>query len=207
MHTYLEKYKEAVADYMTAHQIDPTLNAKAMADNIKTFVIKTAGLINKKGGLKPTKVSEITKTIVPTFVPVKPAGESPTEAKAEKQMKTVGFEELKSGKNTDVVVSCKVLSYIDKAMSVPLSFLVMDSKGNCCCVSLYNTSKDVCEDIKPRSDCFIVEPFLSSHELMVEGKLLTYQCIKVTDLRNIYVNGKPLTSRFSKSEVVSKTMP
>lgn len=48
VHTYLEKYKEAVADYMTAHQIDPTLNAKVMADNIKTFVIKTAGLINKK---------------------------------------------------------------------------------------------------------------------------------------------------------------
>ncbi len=204
MHTYLEKYKEAVADYMTAHQIDPTLNAKLMADNIKTFVIKTAGLINKKGGLKPKKVSEITKTIVPTFVPVKPEG---AEAKIEKSLKTVGFEELKSGKNVEMVASCKVLSYIDKAMSVPLSFLVMDSKGNCCCLSLYNTSKDVCDDIKPRSDCFIVEPFLSSHELIIEGKLLAYQCIKVTDLRNIYINGKPLTSRFSKSEVVSKTMP
>jgi len=189
---------------MTAHSIDPTLNAKIMADNIKQFVIKTAGLINKKGGLKPKKVAEITKTIVPTFVPVKQEG---AEAKPEKAYKTVGFEELKSGKNVDVVVTCKVLSYIDKAMSVPLSFLVMDTKGNCCCLSLYNTSKDVCEDIKPRSDCFLIEPFLSSHELMIEGKLLTYQCIKVTDLRNIYVHGKPLTARFSKSEVISKTMP
>ena len=154
--------------------------------------------------MKPKKVSEITKTIVPTFVPVKSEG---AESKTEKQMKTVGFEELKAGKNADVVVSCKVLSYIDKAMSVPLSFLVIDSKGNCCCLSLYNTSKDVYDDIKPRSDCFIVEPVLSSHELVIEGKLLIYQCIKVTDLRNIYINGKPLTSRFSKSEVVSKTMP
>jgi len=82
----------------------------------------------------------------------------------------------------------------------------MDGKGNCCCLSLYNTSKEVCDDIKPRTDCYIVEPFLSSHELFIEGKILTYQCVKVTDLRNIYINGKQLTSRFSKSEVVSKTI-
>lgn len=48
MHCYLEKYKEAVSDYMTAHQIDPTLGGKMQADNIKAFVIKTASLINKK---------------------------------------------------------------------------------------------------------------------------------------------------------------
>ncbi len=48
VHSYLEKYKEAVSDYLTAHQIDPTLGGKAMSDNIKTFVIKTASLINKK---------------------------------------------------------------------------------------------------------------------------------------------------------------
>lgn len=44
----MEKYKEAISDYLTAHQIDPTLNAKVNADNIKAFVVKTAGLINKK---------------------------------------------------------------------------------------------------------------------------------------------------------------
>lgn len=82
----------------------------------------------------------------------------------------------------------------------------MDTKGNCCCLSLYNTSKEVLDDIKPRSDCFITEPFLSSHELAAEKKMLTYQCIKVTDLRNIYINGKQLTNRFSQSQVVSKTL-
>ena len=82
----------------------------------------------------------------------------------------------------------------------------MDSKGNCSCLSLYNTSKEVLDDIKPRSDCYVVEPVLSAHELLIEGKLLAYQCIKVTDLRNIYINGKPLTARFSKSEIVSKTL-
>jgi len=82
----------------------------------------------------------------------------------------------------------------------------MDSKGNFCCLSLYNTNKEVLEDIKPRSDCFIVEPMLSSHDLIIDGKLLTYQCIKVTDLRNIYVNGKPLTNRYSQSQIVSKTL-
>lgn len=117
MHCYLEKYKEAVSDYTTAHQIDPTLGAKLAADNIKQFVIKTASLINKKGGLKPKKVAEITKTIATSFVPIKT--ETP-ETKPEKQLKTIAFEELKAGKNNDVVVSCKVLSSIDKAMTVPL---------------------------------------------------------------------------------------
>lgn len=48
VYTYLEKYKEAATDYIVAHQIDPTLNAKFAAENIKNFIIKTAGLINKK---------------------------------------------------------------------------------------------------------------------------------------------------------------
>lgn len=164
--------------------------------------------------MKPKKVSEITKTIAQTFV--SPKAEGP-DAKPEKQLKPVAFTDLKGGKNLDVVVSCKILSMIDKSMSVPLykdhaitfnnrSFLIIDGKGNCCCLSLYNTSKEACEDIKPRTDCFITEPFLSSHDLVSDGKLLAYQCIKVTDLRNIYVNGKPLTAKFSKSEIVSKTI-
>ena len=92
-------------------------------------------------------------------------------------------------------------------MSTPLSFLIMDCNGNFSCMSLYNTTKEVREDIKPRSDCCIFKPFLSNHELMVEGKVLTYNCIKVNNPRNIYVNGKQLTSRFSKSEIISKTLP
>ena len=48
VYTYLEKYKEAITDYTTAHQIDPTLNGKLAAENIKSFVVKTANLINKK---------------------------------------------------------------------------------------------------------------------------------------------------------------
>ena len=67
--------------------------------------------------MKPTKISEITKTIPATFIPFKSeAG----EMKPEKPMKVVGFEELKIGKNSDVVATCKVLSYIDKTMTVPL---------------------------------------------------------------------------------------
>lgn len=207
VYNYLEKYKEAVADYTTAHQIDPTLDARAVAENIKSFVLKTAGLINKKvisikpqNDLKPAKIAEIAKSIPRSIITL--------DANEElKSSKLISFEELKAGKNTGVAINCKVLSYIEKAMTAPLSFLIMDSNGNFSCMSLYNTSKDVRDDVKPRSDCCIIEPFLSNHELMVEGKLLTYHCVKVTNLRNIYVNGKQLTSRFSKSEIVSKTMP
>jgi hypothetical protein len=48
VNSYLEKYKEAISDYLTSHQIDPTLGAKERADSIKAFAIKTASLINKK---------------------------------------------------------------------------------------------------------------------------------------------------------------
>ncbi len=63
-------------------------------------------------------MSEITKTISTTFVP--PSKTEGAETKPEKQYKTVAFEELKAGKNADIVVSCKILSMIDKTMSIPL---------------------------------------------------------------------------------------
>jgi hypothetical protein len=118
VHSFLEKYKEAVSDYLAAHQIDPTLNANKCVDNIRSFVIKTASQINKKANLKQAKISEIAKSVPTSFIPIK--GEKPEE----KPLTVTNFESLASGKNIGFVTPCKVLTSIDKPMSVPLYFSI-----------------------------------------------------------------------------------
>jgi hypothetical protein len=48
VHSFLEKYTEAVNDYNIAFQIDPSLNSKENSENIRNFILKTAALITKK---------------------------------------------------------------------------------------------------------------------------------------------------------------
>lgn len=48
VHSFLEKYTEAVNDYNIAYTIDPTLNSKENSENIRNFIIKTATQITKK---------------------------------------------------------------------------------------------------------------------------------------------------------------
>jgi len=48
VYNYLEKYSEAIADYMEADTIDPSLRAKQVANNIMETFTNTQQMISKK---------------------------------------------------------------------------------------------------------------------------------------------------------------
>ena len=60
---YLERYNEAVRDYMRAHSIDPNLQADQKADKIISFVVNAATLIQSKGKIKSQKLTNMVKTV------------------------------------------------------------------------------------------------------------------------------------------------
>jgi tetratricopeptide (TPR) repeat protein len=63
IYEYLERYNEAVRDYLKAHQIDPNLQADQRAQRIINFVVQAYTLINQKGKVKSNKLINMVKSV------------------------------------------------------------------------------------------------------------------------------------------------
>ena len=82
---------------------------------------------------------------------------------------------------------------------------MVDSKHNFCVLSVYHMSKKSVEKMRAGSALLIRNPHLVLVQLQFKGYQYNYQCIKVTDVATLLVNGAGLTDDAAKSEVISKT--
>lgn len=192
---YLERYNEAVADFETAHKIDPNLGADKKCEGIIDFVARCYNSINQKGKLKTKKLVDMVKSI-PQSLP----GED-VNAKS----KIVDISQLQMGENPGLIISAKVVNFLDKNSDVPMCFLLVDFKHNFCVTSIYHMSCKLQEKIRTASEVLIKNPLLVLVQCNYKGYSYSYQCLKVTDITNLLVNGQTLFDETASSEVVSKT--
>jgi len=191
---YLERYSEAANNFQTAHQIDPSLGGDKRADSIVGFVSRAYNSISNKGKIKSNRLTDMVKSI-PQSLP----------GDAEKNMKIVDISQLQNGENPGLMISSKVVYNLEKPADVPVSFLIVDFKHNFSVMSVYHVSKALSEKIRSGSEVLIRDPHLVLIQLQFKGYTYSYQCVKVTDVRNILVNGATLQEEQAGSEVVSKT--
>lgn len=191
---YLERYNEAVCDFETAHKIDPNLGADKKCEGIIAFVARCYNSINQKGKLKTNRLIDMVKSI-PQILP----GEDSSKTKV------VDISHLQSGENPGLIISAKVVNFLDKSSDVPMCFLLVDFKHNFCVTSIYHMSGSLTEKIRTGSEVLIKNPHLVLVQCSYKGYNYSYQCLKVTDIKDILVNGSSLLEETAQSEVVSKT--
>jgi len=109
-----------------------------------------------------------------------------------KSMKIVDISQLQSGENPGLIFSSKVVNFLDKQSDVPMCFLLVDFKHNFCVTSIYHMSGDLTKKIRSGSEVLIKNPHLVLIQCTYKGYQYTYQCLKVTDISDILVNGSGL---------------
>jgi len=145
------------------------------------FVSRAYNSIANKGRLKSNRLVDMVKSI-------------PTDltTNADKAIKIVDISMLQSGENPGLCVSTKVVNALDKETDVPMCFLLVDYKHNFCVTSIYHTNKGLLEKIRSGSEILIKNPHLVLVQLNFKGYQYTYQCLKVTDVSTVLVNGQTL---------------
>ena len=189
---YLERYSEAVQNFQAAHQIDPSLQGDKRANAIVGFVSRAYNSIVNKGKIKSNRLTEMVKSI-------------PQSIQGQNTCKIVDLSQLQNGENPGLMISTKVVYNLEKPTDVPICFLLVDFKHNFCVMSIYNVSKQLSDKIRSGSEVLIRAPHLVLIQLQFKGYTYNYQCLKITDIRNILVNGAGLQDDFASSEVISKT--
>lgn len=192
---YLERYNEACNDFKVAHQIDGNLGADKKEERIIGFVSNAYNSIMKKGKLKTNRLVDIVKSI-PQWLPGYDSKDS---------LKIVDISQLQNGENPGLMISAKVVHNLEKDMDVPMCFLLVDYKHNFCVTSIYHLNKKVTELIRGGSEVLIKNPHLVLIQLTFKGYQYNYQCLKVTDISNILVNGISLADKSAQSEVTCHT--
>lgn len=115
------------------------------------------------------------------------------------------ISQLQNGENQGLMISSKVVYNLEKPSDIPVCFLLVDFKHNFCVMSVYHVTKQLSDKIRSGSEVLIKEPHLVLTKLQFKGYTYNYQCIKVTDIRNLLVNGVSLQEDYATSQVLSNT--
>lgn len=149
--------------------------------------------------MKGDKISAMVRSI-PTSLP-----ESMQEAAEKNDLKLMDISQLQIGENPKSFVCAKVLCTLEKQTDVPQCFLMIDSKSNFYVVSVYHLAKGLHDKVRAGSELLIRNPHLVVIQLQFKGYQYNYQCVKVTDVTSLLVDGQNLEQKVAKSEVVQKT--
>eukprot|EP00752_Nemacystus_decipiens_P004804 g4371.t2 len=147
---YREDYAEAIRDYRFARQLDPQLPVGPALQSIETGVERLARLVDRKGGLKAKRLSQL---IAPLW------GDSARRGLSE-SCRLVGLKELRLGKNKGVAVALKVIMPAGQTGQPPERFVVVDRGGEAAVLSLYSISKEACDKIQSKDTLVVKEPTL-----------------------------------------------
>jgi hypothetical protein len=167
-----------VTDFSKSSEIDPNLDGNKKCENIIGFVSRAYNAISNKGRIKSNRLIEMVKSIPQTSTDIENSS-----------YKIVDISQLNNGENENVMVSGKIVNGLDKDNDVPLCFLMVDYKHNFSVLSVYHTSKLLLDVIRSGSEILIKNPHLVLVQLKFKGYQYNYQCIKVTDINSVLVNG------------------
>jgi hypothetical protein len=181
VHAYLENYEKAYEDFKEANNIDETLKSNELCDNIINNVKSTCKLIKNQCSLKPKKLAQIVSTI-------------PKSLKDDVQYQLIHTSNMQEGVNHGKLITGKIVTSVQSCFEVPISLVCVDYFSEFICLSLYNISKDFLQTISYMSSTFVVlNPVLKKITMKgVEGdnKVYEYNCVQITDLSSLLVDGK-----------------
>lgn len=193
VHSYLEKYTEASQDFLKADEIDPNLKAKEISEKIIDCVNKTNKFIKNQGGAKPKKWTQIISKIPQNFNSTLP------------QYSLSSINSLKIGNNSNKLISAKLIAPVAACFEVPISLICCDHDGNFFCVSLYNISKTIMEIINFSTSCLVIlDPNKIDITVEKENNSISYQCIQVSNIKTLLIDGK-FCANFSSSSELNST--
>lgn len=223
IYNYLEQYSNAIDDYEKAHSIDPNLGAKDKALAIRDFVFNVCKVIKKKGSLKSEKFIALVKSVPKSIGEVKfmkrvikepgvkleLTEDSKTENEDEKtkaiHYNVLTLSECERGINFGGIFVGKLVWPLPKQQEVPICYLMVDSKYEFSVLSLYHTNKSVQDKLKFGDIVMIRDPNLVYISIKYKKSLLSYPCVKVTDIYNILINSTPICDLSFDPELVTES--
>ncbi|CAN0174801.1 unnamed protein product [Ectocarpus sp. 12 AP-2014] len=116
--------------------------------SIETGVDRLSKLVEKKGGLKTKRLSQL-------IAPLR--GESLRRGLGD-TYRLVGLRELRLGRNMGVAVALKVVMPAGQSSQPPERLVVVDRSGECAVLSLYSVSTEACEKIQSKDTLIVRNP-------------------------------------------------
>ncbi|CAM9911229.1 unnamed protein product [Ectocarpus sp. 6 AP-2014] len=145
---YREDYPESIRDFRIARELDPMLPVNQALHSIETGVDRLSKLVEKKGGLKTKRLSQL-------IAPLR--GESLRRGLGG-TYHLVGLRELRLGRNMGVAVALKVVMPAGQSSQPPERLVVVDRSGECAVLSLYSISAEACEKIQSKDTLVVRNP-------------------------------------------------
>ncbi|KDO30338.1 hypothetical protein SPRG_05049 [Saprolegnia parasitica CBS 223.65] len=159
VHRYKEDYAEAVASYLRAHELDPSLRAIDLVDAIVQYTKHVSGLVLRKARLSPKKLSQLAGNVPP---PVDIQGRTPCP-----------IASLQLGLNEGVVIALKLLADVPRNHEPPGCFIMMDGAETSCAVSVYHLDSEASVKITDDDTVYVLDPCLKVMSLTYNGTVQT----------------------------------
>lgn len=102
--------------------------------------------------------------------------------------KVANVGDLVQGVNVGAILTCKIVMHLDRPQEVPMSCLVVDSKNVYSVISLYGTNSTLKDKLIAGDLCYVKNPQLIFTSIMFQGRLYSYQCVKVSEITDVLIN-------------------
>ena len=142
-----------------------------------------------KGKLKPKKLSSMISSLDPSKQLGPYAGgkyNSPNGGSV--NLSLASFKDLKDGINAEKVILGTVICSVHSEDSVPFTFIMSDSSGDCLVVTLYNLSPG--KGVIIGDTVAVPEPFFSSIDLTWEAANYQFNMVRVESPLVLIINSR-----------------
>jgi len=171
VYRYLEQYQLAMDDLSKALQIDPQWNSPLEAmDSIFVMLKKIKHAIDTKGQLKVKKIRQY-----------------------ENQLNIIkessSIDQLQIQENNGKTLVGIIISLITNPTSIPLMSVIMDKKGDCIALSIYNLTEAA---INVGNQISISDPKLKEIKLIHNDEVIQFRSVVVETPNTLKINDHPI---------------
>lgn len=184
-----ESYCDAFDGWQQAINLDPKwqdpVNRK---EELLKYLIKVNSLVQQKGKVKAKRLQKLMSSLNR-----KALGPLTPSKLVEKNVKIdqVSIADLKEGMNPEKMVLGSVVCNFADVAKVPYTFALVDSKGTCCAVTVYNLAEG--KGMIIGDTVAIAEPYLNAVDITLPDEEQTkcnFTCLRVNDPTLLIVNGR-----------------
>ncbi|EGR31319.1 tetratricopeptide repeat protein, partial [Ichthyophthirius multifiliis] len=109
--------------------------------------------------------------------------------------------------NKNMILTAKITHVITQNEEVPAQFVAVDLKGEFFCFSVYNTSKQIYDQVKRHSEIFCIDPIVKSMSLNKGDKENQgYKNVQVFDIKKFMVDYNKITDTYSPCVLNNQTI-
>lgn len=190
VYKYLEEYQKAFEDFSTAAEYaDDRISARQHLEHMEKHIFKIDQITKTRNGIKPKRLMVMIHHMTEDEPDIR------THAVA-------SLTDLKDGENKKIYIYTKFLACISR--EAPIILLLMDDKGTCMPVSIYNCNISLIPPCHVGHSIVVKDPVIKSVEFKANGNEVRYKSIHVTDIKKITIDDKPILSDKSRAETSTR---